>query len=119
MKVWHIIVIIVLILIGVLVYFDNQKETNPKQIPVFTETNSDSLYNIIDSLKAANNILEVQAQSVKLFTKKKTKEYYEKDNYIISLYADSTIKLFADWNRQLQDSNYRERYFCLSTDTIH
>ena len=47
----------------------------------------------------------------------KTKEYdtvylpiYRKANSVKYLNADSTVRLFNELQRQLQDSNYRERY---------
>lgn len=115
MKVWQIILTIVATICICL--FLNKKEK--VVLEPFVKNNSDSLYKIIDSLKTVEDSLILEIKTLKQNTKKVIIKYYEKDNNIRNLNADSNIKLFAKWNRQLQDSNYKARYFRISTDTIY
>jgi len=119
MKVWKLIVIITLflpIIVVLINYFDEDKK--PKPIP-FERNNSDSLYKVIDSLKSKEDSLVTEIKTLEKNKQKVIIKYYEKDNNIRTFNADRSIRLFGEWNRQLQDSSYQTRYFRISTDTVH
>lgn len=115
MKVWQIILIIA---VGVIVLFFFNKKKEPKSIP-FVKNTSDSLYRVIDSLVSLKDSLETEIQTLAKNKQKAIKEYYEKDNNIRTLNATLSISLFTEWNRQLQDSGYSQRYFRISSDTVY
>ena len=49
------------------------------------------------------------------------KEFRKSDTHIRTLVADSALRLFTTYNlRFMQDSGYRERYYCYGcTDSVH
>jgi len=119
MKVWHIILIAVLFsCFTMLITKHYKKDKEPIEKP-FIKNDSDSLYKVIDSLVAIKDSLVTEIQTLEKNKKKVIIRYYEKDNNIRNLNADSSISLFAEWNRQLQDSTYQKRYFWISADTIY
>lgn len=74
-------------------------------------TTIDSLQKIQDKHQDSINTLQVFIDSIK------TKQYdtvyiplYRKANSVKHLNADSTVRLFNQLQRQLQDSSYRARY---------
>lgn len=96
-------------------YYIGSKKINTSFVP----HNNDSLYRNIDSLEGKKSILIDKISENKKSTVKIIKKYYEKDININSLGADSSLMLFAEWNRYLQDSSYSQRYFRINPDTIH
>ena len=120
MKVWQIILLIILGFGAAYLFNQYSKEEVKDTVPVKVEaTNIDSLKKEILQLKKSIDSLVTEIQTTFINTKKAKKQYYEKDNSLKYINADSNISLFTEWNRQLQESNYRERYFSLGADTIY
>jgi beta-lactamase class D len=119
MKVWHIILIAVLLSCFTMLIIKHYKNDKELIVKPFVKNDSDSLYKVIDSLVAIKDSLITEIQTLEKNKKKVIIKYHEKDNNIRNLNADSSISLFAKWNRQLQDSTYQKRYFWISADTIY
>jgi hypothetical protein len=87
--------------------------------PTIERTNIDSLKSLIVGLQKNNDSLVSEIAKTEKGKTIIKKEYYEKDNSLKYINADSNIKLFREWNGQLQNSGYQERYFRLGSDTVH
>ena len=115
MRVWQFILcLIVCFLISYILI--GSKEKQPET--VVERTNVDSLKNALvdlqkdyDSLQSARIQTQKGAEIIKI-------RYHEKDNSLKYISADSSLKLFGQWNGQLQDSSYQKRYFRINSDTI-
>jgi hypothetical protein len=117
MRVWQVILCLVVCFLISYALLRGGKET--KSEPTVERTNIDSLKSILVKLQKDNDSLVLEIAKIekgKIIIKK---EYYEKDNSLKYINADSNIKLFRKWNGQLQNNSYQERYFRLGSDTVH
>lgn len=117
MRVWQ--VILCLVVCFLISYALLRKGDEPKAEPTIERTNVDSLKGLIVGLEKNNDSLVSEIAKTEKGKTIIKKEYYEKDNSLKYINADSNIKLFREWNGQLQDSDYQERYFRLGSDTVH
>lgn len=116
MRVWQFILcLIVCFLISYFLLRSKEKQSET----IVERTNVDSLKNaLIDLQKDYDSLESARIQTQKGSQIIKTR-YHEKDNSLKYISADSNIKLFGQWNGQLQDSSYQERYFSLGSDTVY
>lgn len=117
MRVWQVILCLAVCFLISYALLRGDKELNVE--PTIERTNIDSLKSILVWLQKDNDSLVseiAKTEKGKIIIKK---EYYEKNNNLKYISADSNIKLFGQWNGQLQDSSYQERYFRLGSDTAH
>jgi hypothetical protein len=115
MKLWQ-IALITILSIGLIIYFET-KNTLPQQTPIFVFSDIKQLEKKAeDSHKSADSSRKVANQTI-INTKPVIKKYHDKDKTIVTLNADSSLKLFTKWNKQIDSIG--ERYFCLNTDTLY
>lgn len=117
MRVWQFILCLIVCFLISYVLLRNKEQQ--AQTPTIERTNVDSLKNILVNLQKENDSLVLAISQTKKGIEKVKIKYYEKNNNLKYINADSSIWLFREWNRQLQDSGYQERYFRLGSDTIH
>jgi hypothetical protein len=115
MKLWQ-IALITILSIGLIIYFET-KNTLPQQTPIFVPSDVKPLEKQADDLhKSADSSHKAADQTIKN-TKPLTKKYYDKDKTIITLSPNNSLKLFTEWNKQIDSIG--ERYFRLGADSLY
>jgi hypothetical protein len=115
MKLWQ-IALITILSIGLIIYFET-KNTLPQQTPIFVPSDVKPIEKQADDLhKSADSSHKAADQTIKN-TKPLTKKYYDKDKTIITLSPNNSLKLFTEWNKQIDSIG--ERYFRLSADSLY
>lgn len=115
MKLWQ-IALFVFLAIGVIIYYET-KDVAPQPTPIFIPSDTKPLENEASDLHKSADISQNEASQVIKNTKPLIKKYHDKDKAIITLSADSSLRLFTEWNEQIDSIG--EGYFFLGSNPLY